>query len=77
MTPLTCSELVELVTDFLEDALPEDVRERFEAHLAGCEDCTAYVEQVRETVRLAGRLDGESLDAETCDELLAHFRGLV
>ena len=52
---LACRELVELVSDFLEDALPATERERFEAHLAECEGCDAYVEQVRATIRLAGR----------------------
>ena len=77
MTPPSCSELVELVTADLEGALPARSRRRFEAHLEGCEDCTTYVEQVRETIALTGRLDSEALAAETCDELVAHFRGLV
>ena len=52
---LTCRELVELVTDYLEGALPAGERERFEAHLAACEGCDAYVEQVRRTIELTGR----------------------
>jgi anti-sigma factor RsiW len=52
---LTCRELVELVTDYLEDALPAAERERFEAHMADCEGCHAYVEQVRLTIELLGR----------------------
>jgi anti-sigma factor RsiW len=70
---LACRELVELVTDYLEDALPAAERERFEAHLADCEACGAYVEQVRVTIRLAGRAAALEEPAETA-ELLAMFR---
>jgi anti-sigma factor RsiW len=52
---LTCRELVELVTDYLEGALPAGERERFEAHMAACEGCDAYVEQVRRTIELTRR----------------------
>ena len=52
---LACRELVELVTDYLENALPATERARFEAHLADCEGCDAYVEQVRATITLVGR----------------------
>ena len=53
---LSCQELVELVTDYLEGALSRGGRTRFEAHLAGCPHCTLYIEQFRETVRLIGTL---------------------
>jgi anti-sigma factor RsiW len=49
---LTCRELVELVTDYLDDALPVAERMRFESHLAGCAGCDRYVEQIRTTVAL-------------------------
>jgi anti-sigma factor RsiW len=49
---LTCQELVELVTDYFEDALPAAERERFDAHLAECAACRAYLEQMRVTTRL-------------------------
>jgi len=52
---LTCRELVELVTDYLDDALPAPERKRFEAHLAACEGCDRYVEQIRTTVALTRR----------------------
>jgi len=55
---LTCRELVELVTDYLEGALPAGERERFEAHMVACEGCDAYVEQIRRTIELAGRTRG-------------------
>ena len=55
--PLVCRELVALVTDYLEGALSRGGRTRFEAHLAGCEHCTLYIEQFRETVRLIRKRD--------------------
>ena len=54
MEDLSCQELVELVTDYFEGALPRRERERFEAHLADCPACTRYVEQMRATVAIAG-----------------------
>ena len=69
---LACRELVELVTDYLEDALPAAERERFEAHLAECEACDTYVEQVRATIRLAGRAAALEMPPETA-ALLAMF----
>ena len=53
---LTCRELVELVTDYLEGILPQHDRAGFDAHIAGCANCTRYVEQFRETIRLTGTL---------------------
>ena len=70
---LACRELVELVTDYLEDALPAAERERFAAHLADCEGCDAYVEQVRATIRLAGRAAAHEGAGETA-ALLEMFR---
>lgn len=71
---LTCRELVELVTDYLEGALPPEDAARFERHLAVCPGCTTYVEQIRETVRQAGRLREDDLRPEARDALLAQFR---
>ena len=71
---VACRELVELVTDYLEDAIPERDRARLEAHLAGCEGCTAYLEQMRTTIRLAGRLTEQALPEQTCAALLEVFR---
>jgi anti-sigma factor RsiW len=71
---LACRELVELVTDYFEGALSETDRERFEAHIAACEHCTTYVEQMRRTVALAGQVTTESLSPEAERELLAAFR---
>ena len=72
---MPCRELVELVTDYLEDRLSPPDRVRFEAHLAECEACRTYLEQFRQTIRAVGRLPEESLSPEARDALLAAFRG--
>ena len=54
MGDLSCQELVELVTDYLDGALAPGERARFDAHLAECEGCTRYVEQIRATIAVAG-----------------------
>ena len=61
---LSCQELVELVTDYLEGALPRRERLRFERHLDRCDGCWAYLEQMRQTIALAGRLGVEDLSPE-------------
>lgn len=71
---MPCRELVELITDYLEDRLSPDDRARFEAHLAACEACQLYLEQFRQTIRALGRLPEESLSAEARGALLAAFR---
>jgi predicted anti-sigma-YlaC factor YlaD len=71
---LTCKELVELVTDYLEERLPPLERLRFEQHLAGCEGCRNYLDQIRQTIRLLGRLDEDSIPALTREHLLRAFR---
>jgi anti-sigma factor RsiW len=73
-TDLTCRELVELVTDYLEDALDRRARARFERHISGCDYCTEYIAQIRETVRLTGRLREDQLEPRAREELLAAFR---
>jgi anti-sigma factor RsiW len=76
MTPpgLTCQELVELVTDYLEGALPEADRRRFEAHIGGCADCRFYLAQMHDTIRVLGMLSEDSISPEAKRELLAAFR---
>jgi anti-sigma factor RsiW len=71
---LSCRELVELVTDYLEGALDDQARARFEQHLAQCDGCTAYVEQMRQTVKLVGRLHEDHLSEPTRTKLLNAFR---
>jgi anti-sigma factor RsiW len=72
---LTCAELVELVTDFLEDALSVEERRRFEEHLTICEGCVNYLDQMRTTVALTGRLRVDDLSPEVTTEVIAAFRG--
>ena len=71
---LTCRELVELVTDYLEGTLSRRDRARFDDHIAGCPNCTAYLEQFRETIRLTGTLRVEDVEPAARDELLDAFR---
>lgn len=71
---LTCRELVELVTEYLDGALPEAERVRFETHIAGCDHCTAYLVQMRETIAVVGRIEPENLDPDVERDLLAAFR---
>ena len=72
---MPCRELVELVTDYLEDRLSPIDRARFEAHLTECEACRTYLEQFRQTIRVLGRLPEESLSPEAREALLTAFRG--
>jgi anti-sigma factor RsiW len=71
---LVCQQMVELITDYLEGALSRSQRRRFEAHLAGCEHCTEYLEQMRTTIRLTGRLRAEDLSPEMRQEFAALYR---
>jgi anti-sigma factor RsiW len=71
---LTCQELVELVTAYVEGALPDDERRMFEEHLEVCDGCRRYLAQMRTTIELTGRLGAESLEPEARDSLLAAFR---
>ena len=76
---ITCTALVELVTDYLDGTLPPTLHARVEAHLAVCPGCVSAVEQIREVVRLTGRLtedDIESMAAGERELLTATFREL-
>lgn len=61
MNELTCRDVVEVLMDYLDGDLTSRQREEFEAHLAVCNDCAAYLRQYEETVRL-GRAAFERLD---------------
>jgi hypothetical protein len=71
---ITCGEVVELVTDYLERALPAHEAELFEQHLNFCEGCVTYVEQMRATVATVGRVREEDVPPETREQLMAAFR---
>ena len=72
---LSCQELVELVTDYLEGALPEEERLRFEGHISRCDGCTVYLEQIRQTVAALGKLTEDRLSPEAERDLREAFRG--
>jgi anti-sigma factor (TIGR02949 family) len=70
----TCAEVVELVSDYLDGALPEPEAQRVSDHLAGCPGCTAYFEQVRATSASLGRVTADDLPPELRASLLEAFR---
>ena len=71
---MTCAELVELVTAFLDGALDPATEQRFVEHLAICDGCQTYVEQMRRTIAEVGKVQPESLSDETRERLLDAFR---
>lgn len=71
---ITCRELTEVVTDYLEGVMPPEDRARFDAHLELCEGCVNYVSQMRQTVRAVGELDPAEVEATVPDDVLAAFR---
>ena len=71
---IDCIDLVELVTGYLEGALDEERRITIEAHLRLCEGCHTYVEQIRETIRVAGAVSADDLEPAVADDLLTAFR---
>ena len=71
---LTCREMVELVTDYLEGRLDGAERQRFEVHVAECDGCTRYIDQMRMTIDALGRIPPETISPEAEKELLDAFR---
>ena len=71
---LSCQELVELVTDYFEGALPVGERASFEHHIEGCRGCNEYVRQMRQTIELTGSLTPADVSPEAEAALLAAFR---
>ena len=71
--PLACREFVELVTDHLEGSLSRRDDRRFARHLAACGDCTRYLDQMRATLRLTGRLTVDDVPPEGRAALLEAF----
>jgi anti-sigma factor RsiW len=72
---VTCQELVELVTDYLEGVMPEAERVRLEAHLAECPYCEEYIAQMRQTIDALGKLTLKLITRERQEQLLEAFRG--
>jgi predicted anti-sigma-YlaC factor YlaD len=71
---LSCQEVVEILNDYLEGAIPAADRARIEQHLAECEGCDNYLEQLRTTIRLTGSLSEQSIPPEVMASLLRVFR---
>jgi anti-sigma factor RsiW len=72
---LSCVQIVELVTAYLEGALEADDRERFEEHLVFCDGCDRYLEQMRLTIEVTGRIEPGELPPALEERLLEAFRG--
>jgi anti-sigma factor RsiW len=71
---VTCQEVVELVSDYLDHALSPEEASLFEQHVNFCDGCDWYLEQMRSTVATVGRISEEDVPPETRDRLLAAFR---
>ncbi len=72
--PMDCNELVELVTAYLDGALDDDTRTRFDSHLAECDGCENYLQQFRATVRTLGKIRHDELDPAFRTKLLDAFK---
>ena len=72
---VSCQELVELVTDYVEGGLGAELTARFERHIASCAGCRTHLAQIRATIRVTGELTRESLSPEAERALLHAFRG--
>lgn len=73
-TDLNCRDVVELVTDFLEGRMSGEDRGRFEEHLNACSGCRAYLDQMRMTVQMLGKLDESALPEHVQEALVRAFR---
>ncbi len=71
---LACRQAVELVTDYLEGRLSWHNRRRFEAHIAACPSCRAYLDQMRYTIAAAERIEPADLAPEVREDLIDLFR---
>jgi hypothetical protein len=71
---LICQELVEVITDYLEDRMPPERRLLFEEHVAFCSWCRTYLDQMQDTIRASGSLKQDDLSPETRDALVDAFR---
>ena len=72
---MSCRELVEVITDYIDGALPPAERRRLEAHLEECPPCVIYVGQMRQTIAAIGELREEWLEPDARDQLVDAFRG--
>jgi anti-sigma factor RsiW len=72
---LSCAELVQLVTDYVEGALSAADRRRFEEHIVVCDSCGAHLDQMRTTITVLGRVREQELSPDAVGELIVAFRG--
>ena len=72
--PLVCQQAIELLTEYLEGTLSRRQRRRLEAHLGACPNCSAYLEQIRVTIRITGTIEPEALSPQAVDELTELYR---
>jgi predicted anti-sigma-YlaC factor YlaD len=73
---LDCNQVVELVTEYLDGSMDADVLAAFEAHLVECDGCDLYLDQIRQTIAVAGTVAADTLPEQTVDGLLRAFRTL-
>ena len=71
---MPCREFVDVLTDYLEDALSPTDRLRLEVHLASCAKCAMYLEQMRQTLEVVGHVDLDAIPGDVRDELMDAFR---
>jgi anti-sigma factor RsiW len=71
---LTCRELVELVTEYLDGSLTPGDRDRFEQHVILCDGCAFHLDQMRTTIAVTGSLTEDSVTPEAEESLLRVFR---
>jgi anti-sigma factor RsiW len=71
---ITCQELTEALTDYLEGVMSAEDRARFEAHLAVCDGCATYVEQMRQVITTVHELRPDDVETTAPDNLLEAFR---
>ncbi len=70
---IICQQWVELVTDYIEGALPAELHQAADRHLAGCPHCREYLEQMRRTIAVTGHLREEDVPDEVVDALARAF----
>ena len=70
----TCNQVVELATDYVEQALPPELVEPFEMHLNFCDGCSTFIDQIRETAATTRRLSEEQIPEELREKLIDAFR---
>ena len=71
---LNCQEVVELVTDYLEQALLPEIQAQFEEHIAECPGCDTYLEQIQQTIMMLRKLTEQQMFPKTKQELVEIFR---